>query len=199
MARRGSYAKGIAKREEILSTALDVIARNGYRGASVKELADAVGLSQAGLLHYFGTKEDLFVEVLRTRDRRDEEAAEPYRGAPLTGFVDVVRGNASVPGLVQLYAQLSIEAADPSHPAHDYFVERYRLFRATMAELLRARRDAGELPADLDAERAAALLAAAADGLQVQWLLEPELDMAAHLEYLVGLLATPGQGSRAAG
>ena len=28
---RGQYAKGVAKREQILTTALDVIARNGYR------------------------------------------------------------------------------------------------------------------------------------------------------------------------
>jgi len=40
MAQRGSYAKGIAKREEILTAALDVIARNGYRRTSVRELAD---------------------------------------------------------------------------------------------------------------------------------------------------------------
>jgi AcrR family transcriptional regulator len=38
MARRGSYAKGVAKREEILVAALDVIARNGYQGTSVWEL-----------------------------------------------------------------------------------------------------------------------------------------------------------------
>src|SRR6187402_3711968 len=69
--RRGSYAKGVAKREEILERALEVIAREGYRGASVKELADAVGLSQAGLLHYFDSKEELFTEILRKRDEVD--------------------------------------------------------------------------------------------------------------------------------
>ena len=73
--RRGSYAKGVAKREEILTRALDVIAREGYRGASVKELADAVGLSQAGLLHYFDSKEELFTEILRKRDELDSVAA----------------------------------------------------------------------------------------------------------------------------
>ena len=69
--RRGSYAKGVAKREEILERALEVIAREGYRGASVKELADAVGLSQAGLLHYFDSKEELFTEIVRKRDEVD--------------------------------------------------------------------------------------------------------------------------------
>src|SRR5690606_19486752 len=68
---RGSYAKGVAKREEILTRALEVIAREGYRRASVKELAESVGLSQAGLLHYFGTKDELFVDILRKRDEVD--------------------------------------------------------------------------------------------------------------------------------
>ena len=58
MAQRGSYAKGVAKREEILERTLDVIATEGYDGASVKRIAEAVGLSQAGLLHYFDSKED---------------------------------------------------------------------------------------------------------------------------------------------
>ena len=71
MAQRGSYAKGVAKREEILATALEVIAREGYRGASVKVLAEAVGLSQAGLLHYFDSKDELFTEILRKRDDLD--------------------------------------------------------------------------------------------------------------------------------
>ena len=70
--RRGPYAKGKAKRAEILDVALEVIAREGYTGATVKELADAVGLSQNGLLHYFGSKDALFAEILR---RRDEIAA----------------------------------------------------------------------------------------------------------------------------
>ena len=52
---RGPYAKGVAKREEILTTALEVVSRRGFGGASVKELADAVGLTPAGLLHYFGS------------------------------------------------------------------------------------------------------------------------------------------------
>ena len=69
--RRGSYAKGVAKREEILERALAVIASEGYRGASVKVLAEAVGLSQAGLLHYFDSKEELFTEIVRKRDEVD--------------------------------------------------------------------------------------------------------------------------------
>ena len=81
MAQRGSYAKGVAKRTEILDTALDVVARNGFRGTSVKELADSVGLSQAGLLHYFDSKDELFTAILRRRDEVDNALAGVQRSA----------------------------------------------------------------------------------------------------------------------
>ncbi len=194
MPRPARYAKGLAKREEILSTALDVIARTGYRGTSVKELASAVGLSQAGLLHYFSSKEELFAEILAKRDAVNEDAARE-RGEPaLDGLVSIVRHNADVPGLVQLYAQFSIEASDPGHPSHELFVERYARVRELLAADIRARQDAGTLPSSLDAATMASLLVAAADGMQTQWLLDPEVDMAAHLSSLVSLLlSAPAQ------
>ena len=53
----------------------DEIARQrdlyGPLAQSVRELADAVGLSQAGLLHYFSSKEELFTAILRKRDEVD--------------------------------------------------------------------------------------------------------------------------------
>ena len=144
MARRGSYAKGVAKREEILTTALDVIARNGYRRTSVRELADAVGLSQAGLLHYFSSKEELFQEILRKRDEVDADATSTSTATiRIDGFFGVIRHNSEVPGLVQLYAQVSTEACDPEHPAHAFFVERYAQFRGMFGQLVRDEQAAG--------------------------------------------------------
>ncbi|KQZ11207.1 TetR family transcriptional regulator [Agromyces sp. Root1464] len=188
MARRGSYAKGVAKREEILTTALDVIARNGYRRTSVRELADAVGLSQAGLLHYFSSKEELFQEILRKRDEVDTEMFDFDSEQPIGAFFDVIRHNSEVPGLVQLYAQLSTEAGDPEHPSHEYFVERYAAFRGMFGGMLRDEQAAGRLDADLDLDRIGNLFLAAADGLQTQWMLDPSIDMAEHVAYLWQLI-----------
>ena len=184
MARRGSYAKGVAKREEILTAALDVIARNGYRRTSVRELADAVGLSQAGLLHYFSSKEELFQEILRKRDEVDAAAFDIDVDQPIEAFFGVIRHNSEVPGLVQLYAQLSTEACDPEHPAHAFFVERYVQFRAMFGGMLRDEQAAGTIDPDLDSDRIANLFLAAADGLQTQWMLDPSIDMAEHVAYL---------------
>ena len=186
---RGRYAKGVAKREEILTTALDVIARNGYGRTSVRELADAVGLSQAGLLHYFSSKEELFQEVLRKRDEVDSQGLTDLTRISIDEYVRFIRHNADVPGLVQLYARLSNEATDPEHPAHAYFVERQRLIREQFADLIRGRQEAGEAPASLDPQMTATLLVAVTDGLQTQWMLDPQIDMAEHIAYLWRLIA----------
>ncbi len=207
--RRGSYAKGVAKREEILERALEVVAREGIRGASVRELADAVGLSQAGLLHYFDSKEELFTEILRKRDEVDyadsglADDLERLRTAPedvtvdqlRRGLVGVVRHNAQVPGLVQLFARLSVDAADPSHPAHRFFVERGTTLRAVVAQTIARHQADGDITDRVDPDTLARLLQAVVDGLQVQWMLEPDVDMAATTAALFDLFAGSGSGT----
>jgi AcrR family transcriptional regulator len=164
---RGPYAKGVAKRAEILRTALEVIARHGYRKTSTRELAAAVGLSEAGLLHYFGSKEKLFEAVLRARDEADRsrfaDAADP-----IELLAAAVRHNGSVPGLVELYSTFSAEAGDPDHNSHDYFVDRYAAIRASLADAVRARQTAGTFNPSADPETVATILIALSDGLQIQ-------------------------------
>jgi AcrR family transcriptional regulator len=184
MVRRGPYAKGVVKREEILDAALRVIARNGYHRTSVRDIAAAVGLSQAGVLHHFASKEALFVEVLRRRDEVDRERMPSLPTARVDGLVDVVRHNADVPGLVQLYAEVSTEASHPEHPGHDFLTQRYAVLRAELAGAVRAAQEREELSSSLDPEVVAAILLATADGLQTQWMLEPRLDMAEHVRHL---------------
>ena len=189
---RGPYARGIAKREEILERALEVVAREGMRGASVRELADAVGLSQAGLLHYFDSKEELFTEILRRRDEIDAtERLGGGEGDVREGLRRVVRHNSEVPGVVALFSRLSVDAADPQHPAHAFFLERGEGLRGSFAASFRRRQEAGEISDAVDAETLARLLQAAADGLQLQWMLAPTFDMADTLDALFIALAGP--------
>lgn len=185
MARRGSYAKGVAKREEILERALDVVAREGYRGASVKEIAEAVGLSQAGLLHYFDSKEELFTEILRKRDEHDgDEFRTDAPGAARAAYLRVIRHNVQTPGLVELFSRLAVEAADPAHPAHAYFLERTTELRAQLAQ------QADEFSGirDVPPETLARIVQAVTDGLQLQWLLDRTVDMAGTVEALFAIL-----------
>lgn len=193
MSLRGTYTKGAAKRQEILAAALEVVAKNGCRKAKISEIAERVGLTPPGLMHHFGSREELYQEVLRARDNRDN--AEYYAPNPcFDGFLAVIRHNTEVPGLVQLYAEFAAEASIPGHPAHDFFVERYAWVRGLIAESIELAQQEGEMGPDLDVAEAADLIVATSDGLQVEWLHDPTIDMIDRLARVWQLLRRSSNG-----
>jgi AcrR family transcriptional regulator len=59
-----------ARRRELFAMAAPVFRRHGFRGATIKALAHACGLSPASLYHYFGSKEEMATYLVR-RPRMD--------------------------------------------------------------------------------------------------------------------------------
>ncbi|MFF6977270.1 TetR/AcrR family transcriptional regulator [Streptomyces sp. NPDC008343] len=173
------------RRAEIVRAALEVIAERGYRGASLAAVAERVGLTQQGLLHYFPTKDALLVAVLQERDQWDAVPDTRWRVDLLAALVEY---NAMRPGIIQTFSALLGESVTEGHPAREYFTERYTRVRASMAEVLRV--EYGDrLPNGLTPERTAPLLVAVMDGLQYQWLLDPEsVDMPGAFRDFLSLL-----------
>ena len=116
--------------------AIEVFSRRGYRGASIREIGEIVGLTNAGIFHYFANKEELFVEVLRVREELGEARAPDL----LEALRLSIEHNAKVEGLVHLFVTVSAEAIDPEHPGHQYFQARYR----RLIDMLRDRVEAGQ-------------------------------------------------------
>ena len=52
-------------RYQVLDRALDAFWQRGYEATSVQHLVDAMGISRASLYNAFGSKRELFIEVLR--------------------------------------------------------------------------------------------------------------------------------------
>ncbi|MFB8137331.1 TetR/AcrR family transcriptional regulator [Streptomyces mirabilis] len=181
----GTRARSEERRAEIVRAALEVIAERGYRGASMASVAERVGLTQQGLLHYFPTKDALLVAVLKERDQWDAVPDTQWRVDLLASLVEY---NAMRPGIIQTFSALLGESVTEGHPAREYFTERYARVRASMAAVLRA--EYGErLPNGLTPERTAPLLVAVMDGLQFQWLLGPEsVDMPGAFRDFLALL-----------
>mgnify|MGYP001349528238 CR=1 FL=1 len=76
-----------AKEEVILEAALDVFSANGFRGATVDQIAEAAGMSKPNVLYYFRSKEavfaalvarvmDIWLDPLRVFDVEKDPAAE---------------------------------------------------------------------------------------------------------------------------
>jgi AcrR family transcriptional regulator len=179
---RGPYAKSERTKRSILDSALQVFAKSGYRSGSLRDVAEQVGISEAGLLHHFTNKKALLAAVL---ERRDEQTRERFEFDPgngrvvLRSLVELVEYNASTPGVVELFCTLAAEATSARHPAHYYFVERYEtataMVRAAFEDLARR----GELRDGVDPAAAGRGVVALMDGLQIQWLLDRDsVDMA---------------------
>jgi AcrR family transcriptional regulator len=198
--RRGGYAKGRERREAILHAANDVFAVQGFHGATLSTIAARVGLSEPGLLHHFPSKEHLLLELLAMRHEHDAERVARAL-ADHEGFLDALLGlcreNQDTAGLVRLFTILAGESVDDDHPAHDWFVERYRTLRERFVARIEREQREGRIDKSLDPARLAPQLLAMFDGLQVQWLLDPdEVDMAAVFADFLDRLRPPSGTQR---
>lgn len=191
--RRTQAERTRTSREKIIRAATESFAQKGFRGAKMADIAKAADLTEPGLLHHFPNKTHLLMEVLKERDRIDSErmrAALQRNGNHfLDAGIELVEHNQTVPGLVQLFNLMVAESVSPDHPAHGFFVERYQRERGHWVHAIAQAQQAGEVRSDIPAETLVVLIFAMMDGLQVQWLLEPEnIDMADLFRVMVDIL-----------
>lgn len=143
-------------------------------------------MTDTGVLHHFGGKGNLLLEVVQQKEDEDS-------GASVDPFLrDLVAKNRTRLGTVRLFTTLSAEATDPEHPAHEHFVDRYERVRAIAAERIAKETADGHLSTTIDPDLAARLMLAVMDGLQIQWLLDPTLEMgAAYDDFIQHYFARP--------
>lgn len=122
------------RRGEIEAAAIRLLGEKGFYGTSLKDVADAVGMSQPGLLHYVGNKEGL-LSMLITDEYDAAGTPEDFLRSGLPGSDPegpsfpaylryLVRFNAQRRELVQLHMVLGMESLDVDHPLHDYYEDR---------------------------------------------------------------------------
>ncbi|GAB3115430.1 TetR/AcrR family transcriptional regulator [Aestuariicella hydrocarbonica] len=181
------------KRRLILDEAIRIIGECGYNSFSIRALATRCNLTNAGLLHYFGSKEALLVALLEDRDRREtEEVSHLFDNPqlPVTrnsaehmkmALREVVLRNSQQPELVKLSVLLSAESLTAGHPAHAYFAAR---------EAATLTRFAAPLTGSFaDPQSKAKQILAAIYGLEIQWLRSDcGFDLVAEWNQLLDLL-----------
>jgi AcrR family transcriptional regulator len=178
---RGPYQNGIRSRRKIIESASRIFASHGFNSGSLRQIANEVGVTPAALARHFGNKEGLLSAVLESWDA-EAQARNPGDVRGLAYFVrhrETVIYNQANRGLIELFLTLAGESTNPTHPAHEFIRNRYRRIFDTDAQLLREARDAGETIWMDDATIVAEvqMLYAIMDGIQLQWLVDPEVDL----------------------
>ena len=161
--------------DQALDQALEVFWRNGYEGASVAELTQAMGISPPSLYAAFGNKEGLFRKVLdryialRTRFWQDALEAPTARGMVehlLAGTVDFLSDEANPSGCLLVRGAMSCSTAAET------IARELTAKRAEGEVILRDRleqgRAKGELPPDLDPADYARYIMTVLEGMSVR-------------------------------
>lgn len=171
--RRG-YRKGAERRAQILDEMIRMVAEQGVDASSLRSVADALGITHAALRHYFPSRDELLLAVYREHEVREQGAPDRMKSA-IGDMRDSASRNRAVPGLVQLYTTLAADAVQEGHPTtREFMRQRFTRLRADLAALIERDQAAGRIRDDLDPQDLASLSIAASDGLQVQWLLDPD-------------------------
>ena len=180
---RGPYAKSAQRSSDILDAATTVFATHGYHGGSLRDIARQLDVSLTSIVHHFGSKYELLEAVLERSDTTtsgnedfDFDAACEARGV-VSATLERVQSSLERPELLRLFAILAAESSAPTHPAHEWFVARYRRKAGELAAAFAFDQAAGRINPERDPRRLGRLLIATWDGVQLQWLIDPSADM----------------------
>jgi AcrR family transcriptional regulator len=178
---RGPYKKGIERRQEIVKVAVEVFGQYGFKGGTLQQVGDKVGLTPAAIIKLFGSKEKLLIAVLEhwgvvTGGIVGPEAKGYQR---LDGFKRLMAYHVEHPGLLELYTTMAAEATSVEHPAHGFMTARYHVTREDMRRLFSDAVNEGRFRRMNQEEinHEAEFLLAIMDGLEIQFLLNPAFDL----------------------
>jgi AcrR family transcriptional regulator len=186
--------------DEIVQAAISLFARLGYRSTTIAAIAEAVGVTDGSVLHYFDSK----LAILEAALAYDDEPANGEFLAYLEpGGIEALRRSATWgarmeanPETTSMQLMLSAEALSEGSELHGRFEKRYRYLRRRFTEAIQRGIDAGEIRSDVDPEHEATAYLAFIDGLRLQWFLaNRELSLDAHMkaytEHLIERIAAP--------
>lgn len=169
-------AKGEERKLRILAVAQRMLARNGWRSTTLAQIAREAGVTPAGLLHHFESKDQLLHAVLEARDTDDEMHAD--REGDLTEQIAAVADRyRRAPDLIGTYAVLLIENLEPDAPLHDRVFDRYHAATGQVADSIRRGQRCGRYRADIDPAVKAVEIVAFLNGMETSWLLDPSIPL----------------------
>lgn len=177
---RKAKGDGYLRRAEILEAAERIFVTCGYEGATIRKIADEVGLSSTALYMHFEDKSDIIVEICRDsisalmqQNRalveRDMDPVARLRDM-LAGYMRFALGNTNAYQLVFCDRRNDI-SVDKMHELSRLSREGYDLYLGALVKIAAA----GRLKSD-DTEAAAQVSWAAAHGLAALLITRKEFD-----------------------
>ena len=104
------------RRKEIYMTAAKLFLKTGYQGTSMRKLAEAVGISVAGLYHYIGTKVDIVHMIIEFTIAHEDKVIEEIRNA-----IEGLSSSDALREAIKLYFK-SVDEIQDIHNFHNHVI-----------------------------------------------------------------------------
>lgn len=166
-----------ARRRQIVDTAIQTIATQGFSQASLAEIARKAGISKGVISYHFAGKEELVEEILtsllrqpaefiKERVGQHETALDQLRGYIEANFEFMESHRDNYVALVDLWGRRG-----DSEDENQFNADVYEPSRHYLAHILEAGRERGELR-HVPVRATASLIQAAIDGVMLQWVFD---------------------------
>ncbi|MBU5437278.1 TetR/AcrR family transcriptional regulator [Tissierella sp. MSJ-40] len=160
------------KKKKILQYAFDLFAEKGYSETSMDDIVRATGISKGGIYYYFNSKEEIFLEIAKSRleERRNLVKSIPNVMSNKEKLINYIQW--TLTGLfeekIQKMSRFTFEfwsvlARNPN--MSDKAKERYKLFYDDLAEILQQGVDCGEFKENTDIQSMVYIILSTMDGI----------------------------------
>jgi AcrR family transcriptional regulator len=176
------------KAQRIIAAMRASVGKRGAAGSTFDHVAREAGVSRGLLHYYFGSKEQLLVEVVRhdcdVRNRNMDErleragSVEEILDALVVGLNEFIEDDAG--GQAVIYEMLS--ASRHSEEIRAELAELYRQWRERLAGWLRVKEREGVIQLQAEPEAVASILFALGDGFGIQVLSDPDWNQQSSFE-----------------
>lgn len=176
---RRPEARGTA-RERLLDAAAHVFAEQGYRGASIDDIARAAGVTKGALYWNFPSKQEFFYALLEERVDRQVRAFldlvenatsnEETIRAVSRGLTEMVDDQRELFLLMEEYRLLAVREPE----LRERYLERSHGLREAFARAIEAHHEHMGVPLTTDVNQLAAGMAGLANGIAADRVLDPE-------------------------
>jgi len=175
------------RREQILAGSRRCFARYGYEATTVVRLEEEIGLSRGAIFNYFGSKQQLFLE-LAWRD--DERLIRLWLEKGWEAAIREIRDED--PDWLGVYLELTRRIRTDPDFRRDHQARSQTELAPRLVEHVRAEQERGLLRGDMPAEQVAGFIVLVANGMVVQMAAgEPIRDVDALIEFVRSAVTSP--------
>lgn len=171
-------------KEVILETAKSIILTKGYVAAGLNEILSAAGVPKGSFYHYFKSKEDFGVELIKKHMTESADIFRQYLSNPdinpyerIATLYDMLHSCHKQAGYHQfcLVAKLGSEVSDLSDAMRQTLKEGIRIWIGIHEKCIREGQEEGCINKDIDAHRTAAMMHDIWQGALVRMQIDQDL------------------------